>query len=201
MTSAFFETSASTYSTGAKPTIAQKLNYPFHYYDRRRGGRLTMPALPLSLSDETGMTLAASSVPSEMLLLKQPRKGGSEVGRTRGAALLPPSLFEGPQFSCQLVNMQQLRRRRGHPTPPTEPRLLQPHGHGHPRRKQRQQQHCLVGRIPLPPNAVNSSGFQMRIDSSEMAARRYHDIMNALKSVLLSLPFRHTSRFVLPKLR
>ena len=42
--------------------------------------------------------------------------------------------------------------------------------------------------LPLPPTAVNSSGFQIRIDS-KMAPRRYYIIMNAPRLFLPSFPF------------
>ena len=155
----------------------------------------------LYLSQAFGMTLATSWVTSKILVLKRARMVGRE---TRPSSLPRPSLrsFRGPQFSCQLVNMQQLRRGRGHPAssrprprPPTRSMASAALPRTPPRTPPSPR------RLPLLPGAVNSPGFQTRVDS-KMAALRDYVIMNAPRSFPppSSLPFRHTSRFVLPKL-
>ena len=123
-----------------------------------------MPArsLSLCLSVVTGDDLAVSFLPREMLvlMLRPPS--------------LTPSLFKGPSL---VVSLSTCNNRGGGGCGGED--ILDPTDHGtatHAERGVSSGIASSAGRalpLPLPPNAVNSSGFQIRIDS-KMAARRYY---------------------------
>ena len=169
---------------------------------RRRATNDGCPLLPLSLPGvRDDPSHVASWVPSKLLVLKRARIVGREK---RPSALPRPSSlpFEGPSLVVSLSTCNNCgagedilpHPDRGHgPATHAEHGVssIASHAAAHPSLPRR-----------LPPGAVNSLGFQTRMDS-KMAALRDYVIMNAPRSFPppSSLPFRHTSRFVLPKLR